>query len=558
MNSEPEVVATESASWPPKRVALWVVTALLALAPAARMMHIIGQGSRTQFADYWMMVPTIFRSDGWLSVRGLFELRNEHPIAGAKVVYWLNYKISGGSNIFLGYIVVAMVIAMVVFVGLMLRRHRDVPDWGVAIGVVLFSVLAFARQGGWNFTKAMSGTAWLGALLFVIIAVYFERSERRSASLIFGVFASLTYGTGLVVWPVLVLMGWIRDRTFRNHWRPVVVGAAVYLWYMLNRKKESSAFFVEFGFVDRIERGLITIGSALGGDQLGFDKFVGAAILILGIAAAGYLIWRRIPEVAPWIGLFAWGLLSTVEILMARIPMGQVFSASRYHSLGTVMAFAVVVMAFLVARDLHARYPARTKFAAPAYVLSAVCAIIVLVAGTIGTSRFAPLQPISRADAELLGVALRVDAAHGGIRWTVLEKMPPVEGLLRKIGHYPFDGRLESGCGMIGKTLSSDDIAPFTNGRWATSVMNTTTSQERYVPAGQIVIGRTNSQPNCVVITDSSKRVIGAGATFPERRIKGTTWNYSAVAKLGADQYRVYLRYDGSPKFHRASSVFKR
>lgn len=540
---------TVSATWSPRRVVIWVVSAVAVAAPALRMTSFVRGGSETQYADYWMMVPTVFRSDGWLSISGLFHLRNEHPIAGAKILYWLNYKVTGGSNITLGYVVILMVVLQVVVIACLIRRDRALPVWTKAMVVVVFASVAFSRHGGWNFIKAMSGTAWLGASLLTVAAIFFERSPRRWPSILLGFAASFTYGTGLMVWPALLVTGYARDRRVRRHWPPALAGLVMFLIYI--RMPGDATVTAQEGsrFTDVLYRAGLVLGSVLAGDRQRVDVTIAAVMVVVGVGCAVWLFLRRDEAAAPWIGLFVWGISCAALVVTSRSPFIAEYTTSRYYSIGLMTLTAVVAMAAIVIQRVSdgRRFPVL-----PGAVLAAVVASGIAVVSWSGGASVVPEEPVMRADADLLAVTLRIGVAHGSKRWTVLEAMPPVEGLLEEIGHFPFDGSSSVGCGMIDRSLSAEMIVDPPAGLHATQARIPMES----VPNSVWISGRATVQPDCILVTDARKKVIGAGVWYPAIDETVDPFTYAAVAPPDIPQYRVYVRFRGSPGFVRISSAF--
>ena len=92
------------------------MTSLLAVVPALRMLWLIRDAPRLPYADYWPMLDTVLRRDGGLDLGGVVELRNEHPVVAAKLMYWLNAHATSGSNGSLGRVVVLIVVLQVILV----------------------------------------------------------------------------------------------------------------------------------------------------------------------------------------------------------------------------------------------------------------------------------------------------------------------------------------------------------------------------------------------------------------------------------------------------------
>ena len=149
----------------------WGVAGVVVALATVRMVRLVLRATPLQHNDYWPMIDTMLTSDGGFRLAGVFEFRNEHPLVFAKILYWLNLQATGGSNISLGLVVVAIVLAQL---GVLLVIARDLGRrWPLLppLLVALAGVLLLGRQGAWHFMKSMSGAAWLTANLFAISAI---------------------------------------------------------------------------------------------------------------------------------------------------------------------------------------------------------------------------------------------------------------------------------------------------------------------------------------------------------------------------------------------------
>ncbi len=531
----------------PGEIAVYVAGALLILLPAIRMFRIVRGGTVAQYADYWMMVPSIFESSGWPNWSGLFELRNEHPIVIGKILYWFNYKLTGGSNISLGYVILFIAILQVVIIALLIRRNRELPTWAMVAVTVVFASICFSRQGTWNFAKSMSGAAWLSATLFVLAAILPERMKSRSASLIFGVLASLSYGTGLMVWPALIITGLVRDRRPKAHWRPALVGVAVYAAYLAAKSAGPKGSTLPSTIAEQFKNSCLVLGSAIGGPNTAVSTWVAIATVVLGGIFGVIAIRANNESAAPWIGIYTWGVITALLIGTGRNSFVAIFTASRYYSVGLLCITAVVALMFLSLNSLQPRIEGRRQLLLGVSAIVPLCIFIGtwLSGGGVVTS----ITSVKVND-ELLGPALLSNAAHGSTQWTILEKMPPIEGLLKDIGHYPFDGRSNYACNRIGTTLTKDEVVETQH---ASDKSVYLTSKQKFIPNGKLLAGRTYKRPFCLAVTDNHRRVIGAGV-WGEANNKGAEVNQFrivAVAPIQPDGYRLYIRYTDSDRFYR-------
>ena len=465
-----------------------------------------------------------------------------------KLMYWLNNQVNGGSNTSLGLWIAAIGLAQVGVVSLMVRRLREVSPWVKGGLVIVASMLVFGRLGSWSFMRSMSGAAWLTANLLVLGALYFQSSRRRSLALVCGVLASLSYGTGLLVWPALLVAGLVRDKRLRSQWRTAAFGALMAGTYLIMRHHTASTPAAATPPIrDLVRNAAVTLGSVIGGERTGLDVVVAGVMVVLGIASMSVLIRKANEEMAPWAGLFAWGIGSALLISDGRSYIVGNFAQGRYYSIGALTAIAVLVLVVITLRPYRAASPA-------------VGVLLVVVAGISwvnggGAVRANLNQNLSQ---ETLAIALRIGVAHQSTQWTVLEPMPPIERILKKTGQYPFNSDFTLGCGRMGTELGTGEIAE--------SLPHGVTAVQAgrhadFIPFGELFSGQVSKKPDCIVVTDANRRVIGAGSTMrvvdsKARAANPQAQSLSAIAPAGAGAYRVFARFPGSSTFYRVRSLY--
>ncbi len=494
---------------------------LPALPPLVWMTSIVLSGSPMQFNDYWFMIDRTFRPDGLIDIGGLFTFQNEHPIVLPQLLYWVNAQLTGGSNIVLGLIVIAVVAAQIVLIS------RFVPDEAVsratALGLVAVAgLLLFSRQGTHNFWLAMSGTAWLLANLLVIAALFARWRGRITAALALAVLASMTYGTGLMVWPALVVTGMVVDR--RRRPEPLVLGIACFvaIGYFLLRdpvpEAPSPSLYAWLRATGRV-------GGSVVAASLGISEIIGYGVIALGLVLCVVAVRSGRRDLAPWMGLFTFALGSTVLIAQSRFGWIVYFGhQSRYASITALLLLSVAGLGVAL---LRYRPIALLPLAA-----------LGLAAVAFGADEVAREREYLPAQEEF-AAAMHLDLADGR-QYALFVAYPRVAPLLERLGHYPFDGTYDGDCGLAGQPLPRggaveeeeghlDAGFPLDNGRGVRLV--------GWVPDDR------DSPVACVVITDDLNRVVGygpVGAGSSKVPWVDADRAFAAVAPIGSRRYQAY------------------
>jgi hypothetical protein len=537
----------------------YLVAGLLALAPVVRMTWVVLNGSHLQHNDYWFMFHRFTASDGGLRWSGLFEFQN-HPVVVPQLVYWLNLRAFSGSNIALGIVVVALALAQLAVVGLLLWRSPFRPIERMVI-LVFASALLFNLVGTWNFTKAMSGTAWLGANLFALVAVYLRSRGLRWPALAVAVLAAASYGTGLAVWPALVVAGLIlQPRQWWREW-PFVAGfGANFVWYQqavspLSQASESFAGIPSPADILRSTARMLSLPLGFEGGLAGVIG--GAALIALCAATVAVLFMRRAPDpdlgtLAAWAGVAAFGFFATLQASFGRHTILLLFGEqNRYNSLPSLVWLAIAAISVLAGRALVERRGdlgdapqkgvRRLVGRAPHVVLVAPVLVLALTAG--GDHMEKMLDQTSSQ--ELAEVAFHLDLVDGTRYFQRHEETPAITERMMRTGHYPFVPTWDLDCGLLGRTLATPGHRPeqaatgeliWADPRFRGSVGFT----------GQVV---TELPVRCIVIVGDGE-VVGAatlessGRTNPDPESITTT--FEALARAGSDPYRGYVVLEDS------------
>jgi hypothetical protein len=508
---------------------------LLAIVPLLAMVSFVRASTKLQWFDYWTILPRIVNADGSLAESELFAYHEGHILAVPSVVYWLNYKLTSGLNTTLGLFVVALVLAQVLMLRWLLPRTSVIGRWMYGLLFVAIAALLFAPQGAHNFGRAMSGTAWLLANFFAVAAlVVVARGPRLELSLLaalpFAVLATLSYGTGLMVWPALVVVVLVWRR-----WSPVLVlstaAAAVaggtFLWFY-ERPASQSALGSDPS--DTARRIMQVLGSAIAPDR-STAVAVGAFALVL----AGYLVLRAhqldITSAAPWVALLTYAVLGATMIGFARggVNGDDIGASSRYYSLSALCWSALLVLAALV-------FPRDGRFLV-------VTAFVGALAFVGGQPSMAEVRESNHRQDEL-SIAMDLGISQGYPFFWGYDRYQP---LLEELGHYPFSEDYDLACGLAGTTLdrsSVDVAAPGVVGHLDGFTGAYNDSSVRL--SGWMTSA--DSPVRCVLVIDRAFDVVGAGAYGIERPdlvqaggAPGGNYDvgFDAVAYAGSDEYQV-------------------
>ena len=532
--------ASRDAAHRARRLAMHSVAAVLLALPVLRMIDIVLGGTALQHADYWIMLPDITTKSGGLDVGGLFVFQNEHPVVVAKLIYWLNIRLFAGSNIALGLIDIALVVGQLVIIALMLRRSAF-DRLQALIVLVVASVLLFNLVGTWNFVKAMSGTAWLSANLFALAAVYLRGRDHRVWAGAAAVLTSISYGTGIAIWPALIVMGASR-RPWRDAWRewPYAIGAlATFAWYQTGpaaNDRSLSLYIVKvtaaiFGFVFGFDHELVRL--------IGYAGLVGIPLVIGAMVARS-----RMEGTSLWVGVATYGFVATTVIGFGRAEFTRAFGLQdRYYSLPALAWLGLFGLVALAVQQLWAppggEGPGSSRHRLTATALVAAMAVVVISGTAVAGRGHADALTAPDELQDMREIALRLGLADnssylvGG--WAKIGDLTP---RLVKMGHYPFTDAWNRDCGLIDTQLAARDDEPTIGGGIRTI------RKMLLLPGGLEIKGdfRYDGEVRCVVVTDGERHVLGVaipGPADPDDRDSGHH-RFHGIARR-ATAYRAFV-----------------
>ena len=528
--ARPEPVAPSGPGWVP-----WLLLAL-ALVPTVWMFTFVRGNNPMQWYDYWNILPQVTNLDGSLAVHNLFRYQNEHPVAVPSLIYWVNAHLTGGSNIALGYFVFLVAALQVVFLSLAAREMLGWPWPRVWLLVLFVSSLLLAPRGAHNFALAMSGTAWLTANLFAVLAllVACRRSPLLAAPA--AVLASSSYGTGLVVWPALVVVALLQRRSrLTTRLLAASTGAVALVYYA---GYEQPAAIPGTG---RTVQGIFSRLCGVLGSPFSETSDIGSLFGVAALCAAVWVLWThwkrdRLAGCAPWVGLLTYAIGGASLIALSRGGFQpEVAGSSRYVSLGALTWISLGIMAIPLVADLM-----RTTVA---------LGFLSLVVFAGGATSIASVRA-EAAYADELAIALRLGA-------TPTEEAPYFDNdvipILPVLRHYPFNNRFALDCGYFGKTMTNRTVpagetpaeSPQVFGQ-VESLLPTYYENALRATGWVATDGRSI---RCILLINQDNRVVGAAA------LAGRRQDVAGLGYAGATRFNGVILRSDSPVSYRAVAV---
>lgn len=526
------------------RAVLWWPAVLSAgLIPVYLLVTLV-RGTRMPFGDYFYMLSSIFAPDGAFTPGGLLVHANEHLIAIPKLVFAVNVRLFDGSNITLSVFVWLVSLATLLLVAWCLRSFLRGRTTRQVVVIWLLVATCFPLSAMHNYVYGMSGSAWILANMFAVGAIALGVRGLTLTSGAAGVLATFTYGTGLAVWPALVLL--LILRRSRPNWRDGAMLTMGLLAVWVERATRDIVYGHPLPIWNPmvVVRSLsISVGSFFTG-SLDVALMAGLGMLIWFIFALRVLLPRTLTRPEMFIvGMGAYALTALLMMAVSRSAFGDdTFTVSRYMAVVGVFVLSLGVLGLFVWGDARS-WPWITAFGVSLTLVAAVPTI----------DHF---QEVVR-EQDVAAVAVRLGVAEGYLRGFEAGS----GALLQTLGNYPFDGGSGPDCGLLGAQVPTrlvrsdqvngtvDNVSAAANGR-AVNVSGWAYSARPI---------------QCVLILDAQGTVIGAGVRGIPRQdvraayrfpVSDVGWEGVAARREGTqiragvvlkDSQEIYLLGDGLP-----------
>ncbi|MCT2581542.1 hypothetical protein [Actinophytocola gossypii] len=496
-------------AWPARLVA-----ALAGLPVVAMLFEVAGAG-RLQHIDYLYQLVRVTNPDGTLKPfdPGKY-FSNEHFLGLPTLVYWINIQLFSGDNRTLGVFVVAVAAGTVLALGAALPKSLPpIARAGLFAGA---SALVFGLHGLWNFTRAMSGTAWLTANMIVVVALLLAVRGKWWPSWSLAVLGSLTYGTAFAVWPVLALVATLRREVWWRRLVPLTVGVLIVAIWLIYRPSAPMAASPTTDVGSLLYFFLAIAGKIWASDSGGMAAFAGAVLLgLYAVLAASPVARER--RMWFWWALGAHAFLFTAMISTARVDYGGEIgmTTARYTSASVLLSIPAIV---LLAAVVHRRVD-RAGYRVAGFAV---------VAGILGYSLGAPYAAQERTANEIHhveAVAVRAGISDAYRRYPLASELAP---RLRALGHYPFNDDFTLGCGgpELGSTLDIGAMEPLLPAEGNKSPDRAAGEVERTEPEDPAPFYNGKTVPilhgwaadaedpvRCVVVVDGTGTIVGGGVS---------------------------------------------
>jgi hypothetical protein len=500
----------------------------LALLPLAAALRLTLGSSPLPYLDYWPAFAGLFDASGRFVPSGLLHFGNEHPLFLPSLIFALNAKLTGGSDVVLGAVAVGFAGLGVLAVWTASRQAGHWPAWAaVTIGA---ACVLTTPQGAHNLLFGMSGCAWWLANACAVWAVVVMARGRTALATVLGLAGLAAYGTGMAAVPAVLVAGWLRRTGLPKLLAAGVVLAAAVAWLTLNYGRPAGSPETTFDPIV-VGRGVLLLAGRLAGPSPDLAVLVGTPLVVIALMAIGSSVRTRDMQAATGTGLLVFSLAAMAMIAIGRgqspLFVDEGMTASRYASISAW---------FWVALGIHAISRPVLRAGFLPLTVSAV-----LLSQVTGSASLEAVRQLERQQDEL-GIAIALGLAEQAPRFQA--GLAPT---LRALGHYPFNDRFTDDCGLRGTRPTVEPTSP----------ADAEGQIEGWLPpwgealrsAGWLHAAR---PVDCLLVLDRRGDVVGAAARGFHRHDIGTKLGltrydlgWQAVVRVGESPYRAAVRFRG-------------
>lgn len=503
-----------------------LVASMVGALPALFVLSAILQAAPLPDLDYWYALEKITDEDGFsTTLRSWFVRSNEHLITIGAIIYFINYHLTGGSSVglscFAWLMGVIQVLTLIRLLPEQIKAHRLL--YPCAAFLVSSAIFTIAAQHNW--LRGMSGACWVTANACTVLAFsrFLSNLNRGATKVPWGAMAwatlgSLTYSTGLMAWPLLLLASIAHSRRSIRPFLALIVATV--------------AFGATSIAISHISRRHLRPGATTIWNQIEFLlNFIGmfewpsrpaATFLGLGGLAAGcVLAWwavrsKNLDVALPWIMLMGVSFLSALLGARYRAPRGfHTAFASRYATLPALfwLGLGLLILIFVARRLPRSTYPLPWA-GAGAFVVGSLSIVPYFSHWTRFESEISR-QDLKRVAALSMRLGVHDEEIVGQVAARRLSSMLPLVPVLQKLRHVPYNDR-STACPALGTPFTAirEPFAPAAKPVGAISKVETVRSVGLRVSG---VVGlRETSEAHCLTLLDQRGIVQGEALVGPQ------------------------------------------
>ncbi|WP_138994089.1 hypothetical protein [Larkinella sp. C7] len=277
-----------------------------------------------------------------------FRQHNEHRIVYDRLITWLDYNLTGKLNYIHLMVVGSLSLVALLMVFVKALRKANAPVWmALPVSLLLFN-LSHWENMFWGMAALQNFT-----VVVLAIAAFYDLAFKNRVSwvaILLAVAATITSGNGLLIWPVGLVMIFLRqDYVGVLHWLAAL--AVTFRLYFLSYQKPPGNPADQGTLLDQVHGWFLFNGASA--EAFPIQNFM-LTCLILGIAVVGLAVWMgfsmlwqrfRGVKLSPWQLFFLGGVAFLVGtgliVAFNRVGFGLgTLTTSRYkiYSL-TLLAF---------------------------------------------------------------------------------------------------------------------------------------------------------------------------------------------------------------------------
>ena len=531
--------------WIGARLLLWVF-------PAAYVLNLVFLASDLPQYDYWANLLILFTEDGSGELKPVSEWllpHNGHPLLLPRLIYLLNIYLSGGSGFYLSLTAFFMGLLQVALLWRAVPEELKNDSFTHLAALADVSILTFTPQAIHNWLLGMSGVAWITTNVLAIsslLCVSRFLDGRRMGWLALGILSSivsaLSYGSGLVVLPLLLLMILASRKTNRAIPLSVmlvsVVALCVYAAHNLFVVRRSTDYeIVQLG---------VFFNNVLGSIWFQTEELCQVAG-ILGVILFSYYLFHyrtvamrtRRQNISFWYAIGLYGIMNVAAMMITRTDQDAAgMAVSRYASIPSLFWLAVLILTLVC----YLKWPSFTKLRTTFMIVITTAFMM-----TYLMSRFERDFRHGPKEESLAAISMRLGSPDKPVvsRWVhpnplYIARLLP---LLRKIRHYPFNERFRFDCGLLGKSIDESlvvetrkDVGPV----WGTVDGVRIVGEGTVATVGRIYVK--GAEVECLILGGEEGRVEGAGIHNYLRPRPPDRIRHGAVGSLWRGYVRGYRK----------------